>query len=58
MTKAKEELRSGKPVDEIEDQSKPLREDEPAEGEKKAKGTSGGEHQTGVKGRRPVGKGH
>ena len=31
--------------------------DDPAEGEKKAKGTGGGEHKTGVAGRRPVGKG-
>jgi hypothetical protein len=57
MTNAKEELRKGKPADEIEDQSKPVKQDDPAEGEKQATGTSGGEHQTGVKGQRPTGKG-
>jgi hypothetical protein len=58
MTNAKEELRSGKPADEIEDQSKPVREDDPAKGEEQATGTRGGEHHTGVKGRRPPGKGN
>jgi hypothetical protein len=57
MTNAKEKLRRGTPPDAIEDQSKPVREDELEEGEKKSTGTSGGEHKTGVAGRRPVGKG-
>ena len=57
MTNAKEELRRGKPSEKIEDQSQPVRQDDPAEGEEQAQGTGGGEHQTGVKGRRPVGKG-
>jgi hypothetical protein len=57
MTNAKEELRRGTPPDEIEDQSKPVKEDDPIEGEKKAKGTGGGKHKTGVSGQRPVGKG-
>jgi hypothetical protein len=57
MTKAKESLRKGTPPADIEDQSKPVREDDPAEGEAKAQGTNGGEHKTGVAGRRPVGKG-
>jgi hypothetical protein len=57
MTNPKEQLRRGEPADEIENQSKPVKQDDPAEGEKQAKGTRGGTHKTGVAGRRPVGKG-
>jgi hypothetical protein len=56
-TDPKEQLRSGKPADEIEDQSKPVDEKDPAKGESKAQGTGGGQHKTGVAGRTPVGKG-
>jgi hypothetical protein len=54
----KEQLRRGVPADEIENQSKPIEVDDPAEGESKAQGTSGGEHKTGVAGQRPPGKGN
>jgi len=54
----KEKLRSGVPADEIENQSTPVEVDDPAEGERKAKGTGGGEHKTGVTGDRPPGKGN
>ena len=57
MANGKEELRRGKPAPEIQDQSKPVREDEPQEAEKEATGTHGGPPHTGVAGRRPVGKG-
>jgi hypothetical protein len=56
-TDPKEKLRRGTPPDEVENQSQPVREDEPEQGEKKSTGTSGGQHKTGVAGRRPVGKG-
>lgn len=58
MNDPKEELRRGVPADKIENQSKPVEVDDPAEGEAKAKGTSGGEHKTGVAGERPPGKGN
>jgi hypothetical protein len=58
MTNGKEQLRSGKPADEIEEQSKPVKVDDPAEGEELATGTRGGEHKTGIKGERPTGKGN
>jgi len=56
MNDPKEKLRSGVPANEIENQSKPIQEDDPAKGESEAKGTSGGEHKTGVAGRPPAGK--
>ena len=58
MTSGKEELRRGKPAPAIEDQSKPVREDDPEKAEEKTTGTHGGEPHTGVRGRRLVGKGH
>ena len=57
MTPGKEELRRGKPAPAVEDQSKPVREDDPEKAEAKTTGTHGGEPHTGVRGRRPVGKG-
>lgn len=57
MTDGQEELRRGKPATQIQDDSKPKRVDDPAQGEAKAKGTHGGLHKTGVRGERPVGKG-
>ena len=57
MNDSKEQLRRGTPPAQIDAQSKPVKEDDPAEGEEKSTGTSGGKHKTGVAGRRPVGKG-
>jgi len=54
----KEELRSGKPPEEIEDQSTPVKEHEPGELADQATGTHGGEPGTGLRGRPPVGKGN
>ena len=58
MTNAREKLRRGKPAEEIEDQSQPVREDDPERGEQLAEGTGGGAHKTGANERPPPGKGN
>ena len=58
MPNGKEELRRGKPAEDIEQQSKPVKEEIPGELQEQASGTHGGEPGTGVRGRPPTGKGN
>jgi len=52
---SKEQLRKGA-AGEIENQNKPIQENDPFKGETEAEGTSGGENKTGIAGRPPAAK--